>query len=109
MDCIFCGEWFVSSGDSTICPPCEKAMKRLGIKMSPDRLRQLVQAEKDGRCMMLPNGHYGGKDGEEALKHVMHVVGITNNAINRYIADAVAEKLVREEAEKALEENRCGE
>lgn len=79
------------------------------ILMSPDRLRQLVQAEKDGRCMMLPNGHYGGKDGEEALKHVMHVVGITNNAINRYIADAVAEKLVREEAEKALEENRCGE
>ncbi|OUO68681.1 hypothetical protein B5F55_00195 [Anaerotruncus colihominis] len=84
-------------------------MKRLGIKMSPDRLRQLVQAEKDGRCMMLPNGHYGGKDGEEALKHVVYVVGITNNAINRYIADAVAEKLVREEAEKALEENRCGE
>ncbi|WP_195556752.1 hypothetical protein [Anaerotruncus colihominis] len=59
--------------------------------------------------MMLPNGHYGGKDGEEALKHVMYVVGITNNAINRYIADAVAEKLVREEAAKALEENRCGE
>ena len=40
--------------------------------MSPDRARQLVQAEKDGRCMMLPNGHYGGKDGEEALKHVMY-------------------------------------
>lgn len=54
MDCIFCGEWFVSSGDSTICPPCERAMKRLGIKMSPDRLRQLVQAEKDGRIVLLP-------------------------------------------------------
>lgn len=51
MDCIFCGEWFVSSGDSTICPPCEKAMKRLGIKMSPDRLRQLVQAKKDDEEM----------------------------------------------------------
>ena len=54
MDCIFCGEWFVSSGDSTICPPCERAMIRLGIKMSPDRLRQLVQAENDGRIVLLP-------------------------------------------------------
>lgn len=72
-----------------------------------DRIRELMQAEKDGRCVGLPNGHCGGKDGEKALKHVMHVVGITNNAINRYIADAVAEKLVREEAEKASEENRC--
>ena len=26
-------------------------MKRLGIKMSPDRLRQLVQAEKDDEEM----------------------------------------------------------
>ena len=37
------------------------------------------------------------EDGERALKNAMFVVGLTNNGVNRYIADAVAEKLTRED------------
>lgn len=33
----------------------------------------------------------------EALRKVMHTVGITNNDVNRYIADAVIEKMLRDE------------
>lgn len=124
MDCIFCGEWFVSSGDSTICPPCEKAMKRLGIKMSPDRLRQLVQAEKDGRIVLLPC-----KQGDTlwtfctypfAKVYKFNVTDISmlngRTMLNTDLMGVVDATdvgktvfLTREEAEKALEENRCGE
>lgn len=36
------------------------------------------------------------QEGEDALQYVMRVCHITNNARNRYIVDAVAEKLVRQ-------------
>lgn len=46
---------------------------------------------------MLPNGGYIDKDGENALKSAMHTCFYHNNPVTRFIADAVAEKLVRNE------------
>ena len=62
-----------------------------------DRLRELAQADKEGRCVVLPNGGYIDKDGENALKSAMHTCFYHNNPVTRFIADAVAEKLVRNE------------
>ena len=69
----------------------------LGDEYDLDRLRELALADREGRCVVLPDGGYSDKDGETALKNAMFVCSLTNNAVNRYIADAIAEKLTREE------------
>lgn len=80
-------------------------MKRLGFgNFSYDRLRELAQADWEGRCVVLPSVEYTEEDGENALKSAMNTCFYHNTPVTRYIADAVAEKLSREAAEKALEE-----
>ena len=74
----------------------------LGDDYDLDRLRELVEADRDGRCVVLPTGGYIVKDGENALKSAMNTCFYHNNPVTRYIADAVAEKLTREAAEDAL-------
>ena len=69
----------------------------LGDTYDLDRLRELAQADREGRCVVLPNGGYIDKDGENALKSAMHICFYHNNPVTRFIADAVAEKLVRNE------------
>ena len=69
---------------------------KLTSKIPIDRLRELIQADRDGRCVVLPAGGCSNEDGERALKNAMFVVSLTNNGVNRYIADAIAEKLTRE-------------
>ena len=72
------------------------------------RIRELAQADREGRCVVLPIGGYSDKDGEKALKNAMFVCSLTNNAVNRYTADAIAEKLTRAEAEAALRREQDG-
>lgn len=73
-----------------------KTYERFGV--SAERLVELAQADQAGRCVVLPDGGYTDKDGENALKSAMNTCYYHNNPVTRYIADAVAEKLVREEA-----------
>lgn len=54
MDCIICGAWFGSAKYSKICSTCERAMKQLRLDMLPDRLCELAQADREGRCVALP-------------------------------------------------------
>lgn len=68
----------------------------LGDTYDLDRLRELVEADKYGRCVMLPNRDHTNEDGENALKSAMNTCYYHNNPVTRYIADAVAEKLTRE-------------
>ena len=72
------------------------------------RLRELAQADREGRCVVRPVGGYSDKDGETALKNAMFVCSLTNNAVNRYAADAIAEKLTRQEAQAALRREQDG-
>lgn len=65
--------------------------------VSIDRLRELAQADRDGRCVVLPAGGFSDQDGENALKSAMNTCYYHNNPVTRFIADAVAEKLVRAE------------
>ena len=74
------------------------------LGMSPDRLRELAQAEKTGQLAVLQNVKYTDSDGEKALRHAMYMCGVQNNPVTRYTADAIAEKLTREAAEAALKE-----
>ena len=71
--------------------------------ISETRLRELAQADRDGRCVVLPSRGYTDQDGENALKSAMRTCFYHNNSVTRYIADAVAEKLTREAAEAAPE------
>nr|DAJ24990.1 MAG TPA: hypothetical protein [Caudoviricetes sp.] len=80
----------------------------LGDDYDLDRLRELVEADRDGRCVVIPSGGFDDKDGENALKSAMHTVFYHNNPVTRYIADAVSEKLVREAAEEALKGEKHG-
>lgn len=70
----------------------------LGDEYDLDRIRELTQADREGRCVVLPAGGFTDKDGENALKSAMNTLYYHNNPVTRYIADAVAEKLTREEA-----------
>ena len=63
-----------------------------------DRLRELAQADKEGRCVVAPAGGFMDTDGENALKSAMNTCFYHNNPVTRYIADAVDEKLTRAEA-----------
>lgn len=72
----------------------------LGNVYDLDSLRKLVQADREGRYMILPRGGYSKQDGEKALKHAVFGCRMYDNAVNKYIADAVAEKLARESEEK---------
>lgn len=67
-----------------------------------DRLRELAEADKAGRCVVLPDRKHTSEDGENALKSAMNTCYYHNNPVTRYIADAVVEKLVREAAQDAL-------
>ena len=75
----------------------------LGNVYDLDSLRKLVRADREGRYMILPRGGYSKQDGEKALKHAVFGCQMYDNAVNKYIADAVAEKLARESAEKEME------
>ena len=74
----------------------------LGDEYDLERLRELAQADREGRCVVLPDGGCEDKDGENALKSAMNTCFYHNNPVTRFIADAVAEKLTRQEAEAAL-------
>lgn len=74
----------------------------LGDEYDLDRLRELVQADREGRCVVLPSGEYTEEDGQNALKSAMNTCFYHNNSVTRYIADAVAEKLTREAADKEV-------
>ncbi len=67
-----------------------------------DRLRELIEADRGGRCVVLQS-QYAETTGGEALRRAMYVCAFTNNEVKRYTADAIAEKVVRE-SKKALEE-----
>ena len=70
----------------------------LGNVYDLDRLRELVKADRDGRCVVLPAGGFSDQDGENALKSAMNTCFYHNNPVTRFIADAVAEKMIRSEA-----------
>ena len=106
--------WNVSCGHSIFIEK-ERLAERLatienilGENYDLDRLRELVEADRDGRCVVLQAGGYTDKDGENALKSSMNTCFYHNNPVTRYIADAVAEKLTRETAEAALKGERDG-
>ena len=80
----------------------------LGDEYDLDRLRELAQADREGRCVVLPEGGCEDKDGENALKSAMNTCFYHNNPVTRFIADAVAEKLTRQEAQAALRREQDG-
>ena len=73
-----------------------------------DHLRELAKADREGRCVVLPEGGCEDKDGENALKSAMNTCFYHNNPVTRFIADAVAEKLTRQEAQAALRREQDG-
>ena len=74
----------------------------LGDDYDLDRLREIIEADRGGRCVVLQS-QYAETTGGEALRRAMYVCAFTNNEVKRYTADAIAEKVVRE-SKKALEE-----
>ena len=94
--------WVGNSKDLNVYNRLAKIEDILGDDYDLSRLRELVQADRDGRCVVLPDRKHTGDDGENALKSAMNTLYYHNNPVTRYIADAVAEKLTREADEKAL-------
>ena len=90
------------------CEEFDNFVNRLGAiedmcaEYDLDRLRELAQADREGRCVVLPDAKYTDTGGETALRRAMYICGVQNNPVTRYTADAIAEKLTREEAEAAL-------
>lgn len=76
-------------------------LKRYQALGPVETLSALVKAQNEGRVVVL-QGDYAEADGEEALRTAMYHCGVTNNPVTRYTADAIAEKLVRDEAETTL-------
>ena len=75
----------------------------IGDDYDLDRLRELVEADRDGRCVVLSESGYSNKVGDKALNSVMNVALFYNDPVTRYITEAVVEKRNRQYAEAALE------
>lgn len=109
-DNLECGEVCQrQDDDGCVTCPITRAFDRLaaiedilGDEYDLDRLRELVEADREGRCVVLPSGEYTEEDGQNALKSAMNTCFYHNNSVTRYIADAVAEKLTREAADKEV-------
>lgn len=54
MECKACGVWFVSGDKSGVCHTCKRTLKNMGLDLPYDRLLELVEADRDGRCVVLP-------------------------------------------------------
>lgn len=65
-------------------------------------LQVYKEAKDAGRLLILPDAKYTDSDGEEALRTAMWTCGYKNNAVTRYTADAIAEKLCRESNENRI-------
>lgn len=110
--CQFCGEGtccehycdntFPVCDDKAIYDRLAAYEDILGDEYDLDELKEVVQAKREGRCVVLPEGGCEDKDGENALKSAMHTCFYHNNPVTRFIADAVAEKLTRQDAQAAL-------
>lgn len=72
----------------------------LGDNYDLDRLRELVEADNDGRCVVLPDGGYEDKDGENALKKEENMVKeLYRLALFTYGAQAQTMMVMEEMAE----------
>ena len=49
MECKACGTWFVSGQNDGVCLSCKTRLKKMGLDIPYDRLRVLVEADRDGR------------------------------------------------------------
>ena len=126
MECKACGAWFASTMKTDLCTTCERAMKRLGFgNFSYDRLRELVQADREGRCFITPfvamveqsllngqmkperdqrfNGRYAVVYFDQE-KWKAPLIDICGAPYNKEEAEQRSQQLIRESAEKALEE-----
>ena len=99
-------EWARKLGKKGAQHALELLEQEYGV--SAARLRELAEADRDGRCVVLPEGGCEDKDGENALKSAMNTCFYHNNPVTRFIADAVAEKLTRQEAQAALRREQDG-
>lgn len=54
MECKACGTWFVRGQNDGVCLSCKTRLKKMGLDIPYDRLRVLVEADRDGRCVVLP-------------------------------------------------------
>ena len=58
MECKACGVWFVSDDKSGVCHTCKQTLKNMGLDLQYDHLRELVQADREGRCVVIPCKRY---------------------------------------------------
>ena len=93
-------EWAREAGKKGAQYALELLEQEYGVLAA--RLRELAQADQEGRCVVLPEGGYEDKDGANALKSAMHPCFYHNNPVTRFISDAVAEKLTRQGAQAEL-------
>lgn len=113
VDCTKCGRRKIgkcnTSADcaQTVADRLALIEDILGETYDLDRLRELIEADRAGRCVVLPSVERTDRDGENALKSAMNTCFYHNNPVTRYIADAVAEKLTRE-ADKIVQEGENG-
>lgn len=53
MECKACGVWFVSGDKSGVCHTCKRTLKKMGLDLPYERLRELVEADREGRCVVM--------------------------------------------------------
>lgn len=54
MECKACGKWFGTLLKEDLCPTCERDYNRVFHNISYRRLRELAEADCDGRLVVLP-------------------------------------------------------
>ena len=54
MECKACGTWFVSGQNDGVCLSCKTRLKKMGLDIPYDRLKELVEADRDGRAIISP-------------------------------------------------------
>lgn len=111
MECKVCGKWFGTILKSDLCPTCERAYNRIFSGIQYDRLRELSEADKEGRVVVLPCKidqrvyfHAGDEVGVTFVREI-HIGDRGMLIIDPHFCKRILGKtvfLTREEAEAAL-------
>lgn len=74
----------------------------LGDEYDINRLRELLEADRNGRCVILPTNIYTNEDAKKALEKAMFSLKIADTATNRFTVQAVTEKIIEEGYDESI-------
>lgn len=67
-----------------------------------ERISEMVEADRDGRCVILPTNIYTNEDAKKALERAMFSLKIADTGANRFTVQVITEKIIEEGYDESI-------